>query len=184
MNFSCPDLGSDFHFGFCKEENWVPQWKTLAQLNQKLRRTILKTVNTEWHKKKIQIFLYTYVLHKRFFHRVTFKKIFQIIKLKLQGFGQPKSRLLQQWIEKWNQTHWEQTWNWNNLGATYLSGMHWARIFNAEINFYVLFVEEKNKNNHKSYVSFKRVEKYRKNYSYILLVFQYHWMLRKQGRDK
>ena len=42
------------------------------------------------------------IIHKRFFHRVTFKNIFQILKLKLQGFGQPKSRLLQQWIENWN----------------------------------------------------------------------------------
>ena len=41
-------------------------------------------------------------------------------------------------------------------------------------------MEEKNKDNHKSYVLFKRVEKYRKNYSYTI-VFQY---LRMQGREK
>ena len=128
----------------------------------------MKFVYHQLNKKKHSNFAVCWELYigKRFFHRVTFKNIFQILKLKLQGFGQPKSRLLQQWIENWNKTHWDQNWNWNNLGATYLSGMHWARIFNAEINFFVFFVEEKNKDNHKSYVLFKRVEKYRKNYSW------------------
>ena len=72
--------------------SWIKNWE-----GQFLKRWTQNDI-----KRKFKFCCMLRIIHKRFFHRVTFKNIFQILKLKLQGFGQPKSRLLQQWIENWN----------------------------------------------------------------------------------
>ena len=51
FEFPAMNWRSGFCFGFCKKEK---HWLTWLPVTQKLRRTVLKKVNTEWQEKKIQ----------------------------------------------------------------------------------------------------------------------------------
>ena len=52
-------------------------WLSWLSVTQKLRRTVLKKVNTDWQEKRIQILLYVYYPYRRYSQQLTFKHFFK-----------------------------------------------------------------------------------------------------------
>ena len=64
LNFSAQNWESGF-FWFLNEKNEVllaKHWLRWLPVTQKLRRTVLKNLNTEWQEKKNQILLYVWII--------------------------------------------------------------------------------------------------------------------------